>query len=67
MDGFEAPQVCLAEVAAAFRPDVVVLYFVRQVPRLSTLMREVHPWLGKVESSLSPILLFPTSDMQYTG
>ena len=23
-------------------------------------MREVHPWLGKVESSLSPILLYPT-------
>ena len=52
MKGFEAPQVGLAEVTAAGCPDVVVLYFIRQVPRLSSLIREVHPWLGKVESSL---------------
>ena len=30
-------------------------------------MREVQPWLGKVESSKLPILLLPTSDMQYTS
>ena len=64
---FKAPQVGLAEVAAADRPDVVVVYFIRQVQRKSFLMREVHPWLGKVESSLSPILFPSTSDMQYTG
>ena len=28
-------------------------------------MKEVHPWLGKVESSLSPTLFHPTSGMQY--
>ena len=67
VDGFEAPQVGLAEVAAAGRTDVVVPYFARQVRRLSSLMREVHPWLGNVESSLSPILFVSTSDMQYAG
>ena len=66
-DGFEAPQVGLAEVAAAGHPDVVVVYFIRQVQRVSSLMREVHPWLGKVESSLSSILFSSTSDMQYPG
>ena len=65
VDDFEAPQVGLVEIAATGRPDVVAPYFIRQVPRWRPLMREVHPWLEKVESSLSLILFHPTSDMQY--
>ena len=62
----EAPHVGLAKVAAAGSPDFIVLYFIRQVPRMSSLMREVHPYLGKVKSSLSPILFSSTSGIQYT-
>ena len=42
-DVLEAPHVSLAEVAAAGCPDVVLLYFIRQVRRNSSLMREVQP------------------------
>ena len=43
VDSFEAPQVGLAEVAAAGRSDVVAFYFIRQLRRMSSLMKEVHP------------------------
>ena len=59
----KTPHVGLAEVAAASYPDIIVDYFIRQVPRWSSLRREVHLRLGMVESSLSPILLLSTSEM----
>ena len=66
VNGLETHHVGLAEVTAAGRPNVVGSYFIRQVPMLSFLMKEVHLWLGWGWWRV-PVadLIPPTSDMQY--
>ena len=51
---FEAFHASLPEVATADRPDVVLPYFIEQIPRSSSL-REIHLKLLILDKSLSQI------------
>ena len=64
-DELEASNAGLTEVVAACRSDFVAAYFIRQVPRRSSL-RQFHLCWPMLAISLSSILLPPTSNMHYS-